>query len=587
MLPDLEREVPDVSVRESVAESELRRRLFDVAARAILAPMQPVLLVADDIHCADLETLQFLHYLLRVAPTARLLVVATARREALDDHPSLDQLRSALHAMDRYSELELERFARGDTAALAAQLLGRPLDAASAVELHDETEGNALFIIETLRAGWDGKAAAASSRGLAPKLQAVIRFRLSQLSADARDLIGVAATIGREFASDVLGGASDRDSETFVGAIDELWRSGIVRERGVDAYDFSHDKIRDVAYADLSPARRRHHHLRVAETLLRVAGADTTGSSGQLAAHFERAGRFDDAVAWYVRASEASQAVHATSEALRLLERALDLIARLPETVTRTQSTVEILSAIPVLIASVEGFSSRRLLDAQQRAIDRGRAVGVEPTAALLRSLAMTSLSRGDFDSPRRIGAELTSRGERDADEGLVVEGNYLLGIAAFWGGEFPGARDHFEAVIQRFGAVDRHDHILRFGHDAQVICLSRLANTLGFLGRFEAARRACDESLALAERAGHPFSLGTALLFGALLSLDLNELERCRALVARLTALSVEHRRHRLCLPRARCLDSSRRSTGRQARDWLASSRRATTRAQSMRRRE
>ena len=141
----------------------------------------------------------------------------------------------------------------------------------------------------------------------------------------------MAATIGREFASDVLGGTSDRDSETFVGAIDELWRSGIVRERGVDAYDFSHDKIREVAYADLSPARRRHHHLRVAETLLRLAGADTTGSSS-LAVHFERAAA--STMRSPVYALRRRRKPHTRRRKPSGCPNALDLIARLPETVT-------------------------------------------------------------------------------------------------------------------------------------------------------------------------------------------------------------------------------------------------------------
>ncbi len=105
---------------------------------------------------------------------------------------------------------------------------------------------------------------------MSPKVQAVIGSRLAQLSEPARDLAGIAATIGREFTSDVLAYASEADEETLVRSLDELWRRRIVRERGADASDFSHDKIREVAYLALSPARRRHHHLRVAHTLERL-----------------------------------------------------------------------------------------------------------------------------------------------------------------------------------------------------------------------------------------------------------------------------------------------------------------------------
>ena len=76
--------MPGLPRPEPLPESEQRQRLFDAVARAILAPGGPLLLVADDLQWCDRETLQFLHYLLRVAPDARLLVAATARREEID-----------------------------------------------------------------------------------------------------------------------------------------------------------------------------------------------------------------------------------------------------------------------------------------------------------------------------------------------------------------------------------------------------------------------------------------------------------------------------------------------------------------------
>jgi len=51
---------------------------------------------------------------------------------------------------------------------------------------------------------------------------------------------------------------------------DELWQRRIVRDESsqrVDAYDFTHDKLREVAYDSLSAARRRLIHRRIAEAL--------------------------------------------------------------------------------------------------------------------------------------------------------------------------------------------------------------------------------------------------------------------------------------------------------------------------------
>jgi len=74
-------------------------------------------------------------------------------------------------------------------------------------------------------------------------LHYLLRFdpqaRLAQLSPPARELAGVAATIGRAFTFPVLARASDADEPTLVRWLDELWQRRIVREQGQEAYDFN------------------------------------------------------------------------------------------------------------------------------------------------------------------------------------------------------------------------------------------------------------------------------------------------------------------------------------------------------------
>ncbi|MEW6638507.1 MAG: AAA family ATPase, partial [Actinomycetota bacterium] len=389
VLPELLAEVPDLEPPQQLPEREQRQRLFDALVRAVFVSGKPLFLVADDVQWCDKETLQFLHYLMRAAPKARLLVAATARREEVASRHPLNDLVAGLQALERYTEIELDRLAREETATLAQRFVGHPLEKPDADRLHGETEGNPLFVVEALRAGW-------KSGWMSPKVQAVISSRLAQLSGPARELVGVAATVGREFTSDVLARASGADEETLVGTLDELWRRGIVREQGADAYDFSHDKIREVAYLALSHTRRRHLHLRVAQTLETIHAHDLGPVSGQLAAHYERAGATEQAITWYVRAAEVALQLHANVEAIRLLDRALDLLRALPETSERDTRELAILGALLAPLGGVEGYSSRRLSGVQLHALELARALRVEPPPPLVRSLAIASLSRGD-----------------------------------------------------------------------------------------------------------------------------------------------------------------------------------------------
>jgi len=522
-LGELARVLPEISGLPPPAplpEAEQRQRLFDALADALATATGPLLLVADDLHWADRETLQLLQYVLRTRPEAPLLVAATARTE---DMAALRELVTELAALDRVEHIELERLSREETAVLAGRLAGGALSGPAAERLFAETEGNPLFVLEALRAGWP-------SGSLTPRVQAVIEARLARLSPPARALASIAATVGREFTSDVLARAGETAEAALVPGLDELWRRRIVRERGPDGYDFTHDKIREVAYAALEPARRRRTHLLVARALEELHADEP----GRVALHYDRAGAARQAVAWYERAADAAQRMHAQDKAARLLARALEL-ARDP------RRELAIVTALTPLVANAEGFGSAQVAELQRRALELGRAAGVDPAPPLLRSLALVALSNSDFDGARRYGELLRVRGERDGDDVLLVESDYVLGIAAFWRGELRAARHHFEAAVAGYRVEHRTVHLFSYGFDPQVVCLSRLANTLAFLGDAEAARRTRDAALAVAAEVGHAPSTETALVFAALLALDLGDTDDVRRYAAALRSATVK----------------------------------------------
>ena len=534
LVPDLVPSPPTAIPPETGPDAEQRRRLFEAATQAIHAAGGPLLLIADDLQWCDPETLQFLHYLIRIEPHFPLLMAATARREEIDPQHPVNALIAGLHALERFTEIEVGRLTRDETVMLAEQLAAHQIEEVAAERLFHETEGNPLFVVEALRAGWSSQG---EREQISPKVQAVIEDRLGQLSELARDLVGLAATIGREFTPAVLADASDAGEKALVRALDELWRRRIVRERGADAYDFSHDKIREVAYLALSPARRRRHHGSIARALAYRHAADLDAVSSQIAVHWERAGQLDQAIDWYTRAAEAAQRVHASAEVARVLNRALDLLRSLPETHERGHREMAILAAMPAVLGMAEGFASPRLADVHRRALELASTLGIELPPPLLRSLAITSLTESNFARAQWFGQQLHARGEHNADDVLLVESNYVLGIAAFWQGQLAVARGRFAAAVERYRPEYRRAHLFHYGLDPKAICLSRLGNTLWFLGYPEAAVRARDAALALAEEIAHPFTEATVLVFASMLALDLRDPERVHEYAATLIA--------------------------------------------------
>jgi tetratricopeptide (TPR) repeat protein len=312
-------------------EAWQRQRLFEALARAVLIRREPLLLFLDDVQWCDRETLDWLHFLLQFDPAAPLLIVGTLLSEEAADNEALTTWRLLLQKHDRLTEIPLARFDAQTTAALASNLSGTELQATEATQLYRETEGNPLFVVELVRAGQpvDRVAGTTDQSGgtpLPPKVQATIQYRLSQLSANAQSLIQIAAVIGREFTVEVLARACDQTEDMLVAGLDELWRKHIVREQGASAYDFSHDKIRLVAYAALNATRRRMLHRKVAEALVNVYAIGLDAISGQIAQHYEIAGQTDRAVEFYRRAVDAARSIYSHHEALAALEKSINLL---------------------------------------------------------------------------------------------------------------------------------------------------------------------------------------------------------------------------------------------------------------------
>jgi DNA-binding SARP family transcriptional activator len=341
LLPEVLARQPDLPRPVALTEAWQRERLFEALSRAMLAITQPLLLTIDDLQWCDRDTLEWLHFLLRFDRGARLLVVGTYRPEEIGQGHPLASLLQALRLDGQVTEVELGPLDEAATRTLATQLAGDDIDIRIAQLLYRETEGNPLFVVETVRAGLpvqDQGLNAAMVRklphdslpghvGLPPKVWSVLEARLAQLSSPARELARQAATIGREFRFELLAVASGRDEDTLVRELDELWQRRIVREHGADAYDFSHDKLREVAYRSMSAARRQLLHRRAAQALEALHAPALDPVSHQVAAHYERGGLPGRAAPYYLRAAEVARQVYANEEAIALLQRGLALVA--------------------------------------------------------------------------------------------------------------------------------------------------------------------------------------------------------------------------------------------------------------------
>jgi DNA-binding SARP family transcriptional activator len=216
LLPEMLADRPDLPPPGPMTEAWQRQRFFQALGRAVLGAdagkvdaghtaeaaglAPPRLLLLDDGQWCDRDTLDWLHFLIQANANVPLLVLATVRVEEVgEDHP-LTALRLALARHDLVQDLHLAPLNAVATSALAADLLGHSLAPAEAARLFRDTEGNPLFVMETVRAGMAegeprraaegmspaGEPGAVTTAALPPKVRAVIRRRLAMLSPGAQ-----------------------------------------------------------------------------------------------------------------------------------------------------------------------------------------------------------------------------------------------------------------------------------------------------------------------------------------------------------------------------------------------------------------
>ncbi|GAA5137153.1 ATP-binding protein [Pseudonocardia adelaidensis] len=514
LLPELGARHPRLPAAPPAADLGRRNHLLDAVRRGLLATGRPLLLVVDDLQWCDSDTLDLCAYLVQSAPSAPLLIAGTARVDDAAGARASATLRASLARRGVLSAIALGPLDPAATAQMAALVGDRALHPDAAARLWEETEGNPLFVVEAVRAGFGS--GRAGRIALTPTVHAVITARLDRLSPGARRLAEVAATIGREFPPAVLATAAGRIEADLTDDLDELWQHHVVRERG-PAYDFTHDRLREVALDLISPARRRTLQRRVAEAIEAHHAADLDPVSARLAVHYASAGLEARAVEAYERAARHAHRVFALDDCIALLERALRMLEESPRGTARDEVELRLRSALGVPLVARRGYGAAEVLHCYERALTLHRKLGRRPGPAVLRGLALHAVATLRLDRAAELGRELLVAD--DADRTTRTEGEYVLGVTAFWRGEFADAERHLRDAISHYRIEDAPLHVARYAQDPLGVCLSRLALTRLFRGRLAEAGATMLEALRVAAELDDPMTTCYVRAFDAILA--------------------------------------------------------------------
>ena len=236
-----------------------------------LAEPQPLVLVFEDIHWAEDALLELVEHMSTWVKNVPILLLCLARPELLDLRPGWSGGRV------RATAIELEPLGRTDSEALVEALLDGELGSGARQAVLDKSEGNPLFVEETVR--MLSEANGGGIERIPDTLQALIAARIDHLPPGEKELLQGAAVMGRIFWKGALAELVLEGTD-----IDPLLEDLHLREivlpetrssiSGEDAFKFKHVLIREVAYGGLSKAARAGYHQRFAEWLRKHAGEE-------------------------------------------------------------------------------------------------------------------------------------------------------------------------------------------------------------------------------------------------------------------------------------------------------------------------
>ena len=346
-----------------------RYQLFEAVTNLLDAASDqtPMVLVLDDLHWADGQTLSLLKHVAAATPDSALLVIATYRESDLDRGHTLADVLADLRRVEGVERLSLQGLGSDDVAELVVAVGGLETDAVGhelAGEIVEETDGNPFFVAELVRhltesggitRGSDGRSELRSSIAdleVPSSLREVLCRRVGRLGERPEEILTVAAVLGRTFDIELLERVVGCAEEELLDALDGALQGSLLVEavERVGRFRFTHALINHALYDALSATRRTRLHRRVAEALEQLCSdergerlvdqflEETVGSAGGSAAllayHWREAGDSERAVDFLLIAGERAEAGGARTEAVGYYSQALELI---PESAANRQ----------------------------------------------------------------------------------------------------------------------------------------------------------------------------------------------------------------------------------------------------------
>ncbi|MDH4173317.1 MAG: AAA family ATPase [Betaproteobacteria bacterium] len=536
------------------------------------AAVSPIVLWLEDLHWADVSTIDWLASFARRPERARVLVIGTYRpAEGSVELQPMHAIGDELRRQGQIREVALQPLSRSAVGEfIAARFAARPEAAGSlsqlAAEVHRRTEGSPLFMLgvldELVAKGvlacqddrWSVRESAQLRELALPRqLQQVIERQIERIAPAAARLLEIASVAGADFsAAAIAAGAGVSVAEADAACHEITRRHRFLCSSGTDEwpdgtvagrFSFAHALYREALYERLPAARRVELHRLIGERLAQAFDERLDEIAAQLAMHFERARAAPQAILFLQKAGETAWRRSASHESAAHFERALALLETRPPGRARDELEEALRLALTVPLIAMHGLGSTNVQACATQARDLCERLGDSRGRFIAHRVVWNnSLMRHPLPATLAHARRLMDLAEPEHRPVEAALAHRALGCTLICAGEHREADrllEHGIALADRMPDAD----FVRYGEHPGMICRVFGAWAKSLMGFPDQAARLADAGVAHARRRDDPHGLAFALVTVGLVHLILRDAVRADRMCREILSLSQEYK--------------------------------------------
>jgi serine/threonine protein kinase/tetratricopeptide (TPR) repeat protein len=475
-----------------------------------LTQVNPVLFIVEDLHWLDPSTLELLEKHVSEFQAGRMLSILTFRPEF--ETPWKSKPHQTQIALNRLTTRQIGEMVckRTNRKALPGLVLKSIIERTDGVPLFIEELLAVMIESGVLERADQGEDISALLNFIPAALQDLLLARLNRMGAN-REVIQLAATIGREFEISLLSAASALSVDQIQLELDKLVTAEILFRNRNDLranYIFKHALLQDAAYKSMLTKKRQSCHQRVAEAIESGFQDIVNTQPALLAHHFTEAGVTDLAIQYWLKAGQTSQSQSANIAATQHFQRGIELAMTLPISPTRDKLELGLKLPQSAVLMAAKGYSAPEVAPLHDRCIEICRQLGDgSPLFPVLIGKWGWNFIASRFDECHVRCQEVIAIANEKRGPGMIAEAHWTQVCTSFFEGDFSNARQHAEIGLAHYDRVASMELIKVTQQGCGPLMKSFLGLTLWKLGYPDQALATLNESLEMCRELAHPFT--------------------------------------------------------------------------------